>query len=122
MRFIEVSRRERFGCGGERALAKLLDRGGGFLQTTQTKLRKEIIMAKYEMRGGGTVSGDNVCEVVAIEASSFNPEADTGAFVRVLAARCKTYDDSEIRTDTPENTVADLIKSGFLTPCNSLQE
>ena len=66
--------------------------------------------------------GDNVCEVVAIEASSFNPEADTGAFVRVLAARCKTYDDSEIRTDTPENTVADLIKSGFLTPCNSLQE
>lgn len=24
-------------------------------------------MAKYEMRGGGTVSGDNVCEVVAIE-------------------------------------------------------
>ena len=39
--------------------------------------------------------------------------------MRVLAARCKTYDGSILRTDTPENTVADLIKSGFLTPCNS---
>ena len=43
-------------------------------------------MAKYEMRGGGTISGDNAREVVeAIRASSFNPEADTEAFVRALA-------------------------------------
>ena len=47
---------------------------------------------------------------------SLNPEADTWAFVRVLAASCETYDGSIIRTDTPENTVAGLIKSGFLTP------
>ncbi|HIV05107.1 MAG TPA: hypothetical protein IAD27_00695 [Candidatus Merdousia gallistercoris] len=75
-------------------------------------------MAKYEMRGGGTISGDNAREVVeAIRASSFNPESDTGAFVRALAARCKTYDGSTIRTDTFDNTVADLLKAGFLTPC-----
>lgn len=75
-------------------------------------------MAKYEMRGGGTISGDNAREVVeAIRASSFNPETDTEAFVRALAARCKTYDGSTIRTDTFDNTVADLLKAGFLTPC-----
>lgn len=75
-------------------------------------------MAKYEMRGGGTISGDNAREVVeAIRSSSFNPEADTEAFVRALAARCKTYDGSTIRTDTFDNTVADLLKAGFLTPC-----
>lgn len=75
-------------------------------------------MAKYEMRGGGTISGDNAREVVeAIRASSFNPESDTEAFVRTLAARCKTYDGSTIRTDTFDNTVADLLKAGFLTPC-----
>ncbi len=45
-------------------------------------------MAKYEMRGGGTISGDNAREVVeAIRYSSFNPEADTEAFVRALAER-----------------------------------
>ena len=75
-------------------------------------------MAKYEMRGGGTISGDNAQEVVeAIRASSFNPESDTEAFVRALAERCKTYDGSTIRTDTFDNTVADLLKAGFLTPC-----
>ena len=75
-------------------------------------------MAKYEMRGGGTISGDNAQEVVeAIRASSFNPEVDTEAFVRALAERCKTYDGSTIRTDTFDNTVADLLKAGFLTPC-----
>ena len=75
-------------------------------------------MAKYEMRGGGTIPGDNAREVVeAIRYSSFNPEADTEAFVRALAARCKTYDGSTIRTDTFDNTVADLLKAGFLTPC-----
>lgn len=75
-------------------------------------------MAKYEMRGGGTISGDNAREVVeAIRVSSFNPEADTEAFVRALAERCKTYDGSTIRTDTFDNTVADLLKAGFLTPC-----
>ena len=75
-------------------------------------------MAKYEMRGGGTISGDNAREVVeAIRASSFNPESDTEAFVRALAERCKTYDGSTIRTDTFDNTVADLLKAGFLTPC-----
>lgn len=55
--------------------------------------------------------------VEAIRASSFNPEADTEAFVRALAERCKTYDGSTIRTDTFDNTVADLLKAGFLTPC-----
>ena len=75
-------------------------------------------MAKYEMRGGGTISGDNAQEVVeAIRSSSFNPEADTEVFVRALAERCKTYDGSTIRTDTFDNTVADLLKAGFLTPC-----
>lgn len=75
-------------------------------------------MAKYEMRGGGTISGDNAREVVeAIRYSSFNPEADTEAFVRALAERCKTYDGSTIRTDTFDNTVTDLLKAGFLTPC-----
>lgn len=64
------------------------------------------------------MSGDNAREVLeAVRASSFSPEADTGAFVRSLAARCKAYDGSIIRTDNPENTVADLIKSGFLMPC-----
>ena len=75
-------------------------------------------MAKYEMRGGGTISGDSAREVVeAIRYSSFNPGADTEAFVRALAERCKTYDGSTIRTDTFDNTVADLLKAGFLTPC-----
>ena len=47
---------------------------------------------------------------------SLNPEADTWAFVRVLAASCETYDGSIIRTDTPENTVAGLIKAASLHP------
>lgn len=73
-------------------------------------------MKTYEMRGGGTVSGDNAREVLdAIRNSSYNPEADLGAFVRELAERCKIYDGSTIRTTSNEDTLADLINSGFLT-------
>lgn len=47
--------------------------------------------------------------------SSYNPEADLGAFVRELAERCKIYDGSTIRTTSNEDTFADLINNGFLT-------
>lgn len=73
-------------------------------------------MKTYEMRGGGTVSGDNAREVLdAIRNSSYDPEADLGAFVRELSERCKIYDGSIIRTTSDEDTLADLISSGFLT-------
>ena len=73
-------------------------------------------MKTYEMRGGGTVSGDNAREVLdTIRNSSYNPETDLGAFIRELAERCKIYDGSTIRTTSDEDTLADLINSGFLT-------
>lgn len=73
-------------------------------------------MATYEMRGGGTVTGDNAREVIeAIRNSSFNPEGDTVAFIRALAERCEEYNGSIIRTGNYDDTLADLIESGFLT-------
>ncbi len=73
-------------------------------------------MATYEMRGGGIVVGDNARDVIeAIRTSSFNPESNTKAFIRALAERCEEYDGSIIRTESFDDVLTDLIKSGFLT-------
>lgn len=73
-------------------------------------------MAKYEMRGGGFVMGDNAREVLeTVRCSSFNPERDLWAFLRELARRCKEYDGSVIDTENLDKTLADLIKAGFLS-------
>ena len=72
-------------------------------------------MAKYELRGGGVVSGETAREILeAIRASSFNPKGDLGAFLSDVAKRCKEYDGSVIRIDTCEHTLEDLITCGFL--------
>lgn len=73
-------------------------------------------MAKYEMRGGGFVMGDNAREVLeSVRCSSFNPERDLRAFLCELARRCKEYDGSVIDTENLDKTLADLIKAGFLS-------
>jgi len=73
-------------------------------------------MAKYELRGGGVVSGETARDILeAIRASSFNPKGDLGAFLSDVAKRCKEYDGSVIRTDTYEHTLEDLIACSFLT-------
>lgn len=73
-------------------------------------------MAKYEMHGGGFVTGDNAREILeAVRGSSFNPEGDLRAFLRELARRCKEYDGSVIDTENLDKTLADLIKAGFLS-------
>ena len=72
-------------------------------------------MAKYELRGGGNISGETAQEVLeAIRTSSFTQDADLNAFIQNLARRCKEYDGSAIRTDSPEHTVDDLIACGFM--------
>lgn len=73
-------------------------------------------MAKYEMRGGGFVAGDNAREILeAVRGSSFNPEGDLRAFLRELARRCKEYAGSEINTEDLDKALADLVRCGFLS-------
>lgn len=76
-------------------------------------------MAKYELRGGGTVSGETARDVLeAIRDSSFTQNADLKAFIQDVARRCKEYDGSVIRTDTPGHTITDLLSCGFLKILN----
>lgn len=70
---------------------------------------------KYEMLGGGIIKGNTPKEIIgALRFSSFNPMSSDEIFMKEMSERCKFYNNAEVRTDTEENFVRDLINFGFI--------
>jgi hypothetical protein len=51
-----------------------------------------------------------------LRALSFLEHGDAADFMAQMAASCAAWDGSDVRADTPEAFVGDLIRCGFLEP------
>lgn len=72
---------------------------------------------KFITRDGHVYSGDTAFQVVdAMRADSvFTSEKSLDGYMRTAAERYKRFDEIIVRSDTPENFIADLVASGSLT-------
>jgi hypothetical protein len=74
-------------------------------------------MRKYHLEDGGTVQAESPCRFVTELrlGSRFDSDCSDEEYMKNFAERYKVYCSKNIRFDTPENFVADLIESGYIT-------
>lgn len=74
-------------------------------------------MKTYKILGGGTITADGNLDIIQKlnDSSIFGRRKDLSQFVKETAGACKMQTGAEIRTNSYEYFVEDLIKAGFLT-------
>lgn len=73
-------------------------------------------MRAYRLEDGGIIIANSPIDFLTKlrESSKFNSDISDAEFMKYFADRMKTYDGSIIRTDSPENFISDLLKSGYI--------
>ncbi len=72
-------------------------------------------MKKYEFLGGGQIeAASNLDLVWEMRNTSHTESTDLQDFMEQTARRCRIQRGSEIRTDSVDSFVADLIAEGFV--------
>lgn len=74
-------------------------------------------MKKYQILGGGFVTADSAKDLVEFlnNSSMFGFEFDIEKFMEQTSKACAIQTGAEIRTDSKEVFIADLIANGFIT-------
>ncbi|MDD4429538.1 MAG: hypothetical protein PHG64_14280 [Paludibacter sp.] len=73
-------------------------------------------MRTYRLADGGIITANSPIDFITKlrESSKFNSDISVAEFMKFFADRMKTYDGSIIRTDSPDNFISDLLKSGYI--------
>ncbi|MDD4440129.1 MAG: hypothetical protein PHS04_19155 [Tissierellia bacterium] len=73
-------------------------------------------MRTYRLADGGIITANSPIDFLTKlrESSKFNSDVSDAEFMKFLADRMKIYDGSIIRTDSQENFISDLLKSGYI--------
>jgi len=72
-------------------------------------------MKNYEIYGGGNIEAASHFDLaLAMRRTSHTPTDSLQEFMEQTAYRCKIQRGSEIRTDTVDHFVEDLISNGFI--------
>lgn len=73
-------------------------------------------MNKYKTLDGKIVEANSDKQLIEkLREDSFTESTDLKDFMVQTSRRCYEYDKSNIRIDTHENFINDMIKGGFLT-------
>ena len=80
-------------------------------------------MKTYELKGGGTISGETSRDLVfQLNASSlFGGQTSLTRFMKQTSEACKLQTGAEIRFDTYDNFVGDLVANGFMSEVSDEQ-
>lgn len=72
-------------------------------------------MNSYLMLGGGVISADTPERLAELmRSNSRSPGSSLDHYMADVSIRCRIWNDSQIRYDTAENFVSDLISAGFI--------
>lgn len=72
-------------------------------------------MTQYKLVDGSVIQGNNAAELInAIRGSVWEQELSLSEYMGKLQERVKIYSGHDIRSDTPDNCLADLITAKYL--------
>lgn len=72
-------------------------------------------MNSYLMLGGGMIAADTPEQLAdAMRSHSRSPGSSLDHYMADVSMRCRIWNESQIRYDSAENFISDLISEGFI--------